>query len=165
MTDAPARHESLGPVCFVSDFRYLDRPFADLAPVLMDPQAGWLHALDAPAGGAGRRSAVVRVGPGRRKPRIPVTVVAGVPRARTGAVHVPLRWAPVSHARMLPELDGDLELSRVDRTTCRIGLLGRYEAPMGALGRGLDRVALHGVAESSVRDFLHRVELVLVGGT
>lgn len=170
MTGAQADHESLGQVCFVSDFRYLERCFTDLAPFLLDRRAAWLHKLDADAAlreapaaaGEGARSAVVRVGPGRHKPRVPVVVTAGVAHPRTGAVHVPLRWAPLSHTRMLPELDGDLELSRVDPTTSRIGLLGRYDAPMGALGRGLDRVALHGVAESSVRDFLHRVELALV---
>ena len=35
-------------------------------------------------------------------------------------------------------------------------LMGRYEPPMGAVGRSVDRLVLHRIAEACVRSFLHR---------
>jgi hypothetical protein len=35
-------------------------------------------------------------------------------------------------------------------------LMGRYEPPLGAVGRGLDRLVLHRIAEACIRSFLRR---------
>jgi hypothetical protein len=175
---------SLRTVSFVSDFIYVDRPFSALAPVILDPTAAWLVDLSAgeplsqaeggssliadagasaPAPPAGReRTATVRVGVGPDLARIPVHLNLGVPRARPGAVVVPITWEPLQLERLLPSLDGDLELARVSRTNCRLGLSGRYTAPLAMIGRYIDRFALHGLAESSVRNFLQAADSALL---
>jgi hypothetical protein len=157
-----------GPVRFVSDFRYVLHRFDDLAPVLLDPGAGWVHRLarngseDTSDGVGQGRSALMLIGLAGHRSGIPAIVTVGSPRQRAGTVVVPIRWLPFRYARVLPELDADLELSYVSDTACRMALSGRYRAPMGGVGQHLDQMALHRVAESSVRSFLHRCELALV---
>lgn len=106
-------------------------------------------------------SAALRVGVGHGPARLPVVVTIGAPRDRQGAVVVPLRWDPVLLDRFLPALDGDLELCAAGDEACRLGLSGRYRAPLEGVGWALDRLALRWVAESSVRDFLEAIEYAL----
>jgi hypothetical protein len=177
----PDDERSLRTVSFVSDFMYVDRPFSCLAPIVLDPTAAWLLELTtgdpppqsevasgavgdaAPAPSAARdRTATVRVGVGPDLARILVHLNLGTPRARPGAVVVPITWEPLQLERLLPSLDGDLELARVSRTNCRLGLSGRYTAPLAMIGRYIDRFALHGLAESSVRNFLQAADSALL---
>jgi hypothetical protein len=182
--DSPDDESSLRTVSFVSDFVYVARPFSGLAPVILDPTAAWLIELsagDQPAQAEGGRSgiaeaegaaaastagrehrATVKVGVGPDLARIPVHLSLGAPRARTGAVVVPITWEPLQLERLLPSLDGDLELASVSRTNCRLGLSGRYTAPLAMIGRYIDRFALHGLAESSVRNFLQAAHCALL---
>jgi hypothetical protein len=154
-------------VSYVSDFRYLDRPFSDIAPVVLDPTAAWLGELSTgqplELSPLGRESvATVRLGVGPDLARIAVHLSLGTPRARPGSVVVPITWEPLQLERLLPSLDGDLELARVSRTDCRLGLSGRYTAPLAMIGRYMDRFALHGLAESSVRNFLQAAHSALL---
>lgn len=165
-----------GPVSFVSDFRYLECPFSLLEHVLADPAAGWLRRLSAISGpvepellvppptGARERTpaALVRVGLGPAHARFTVLVSLGPPRRHAGEVLVPLGWEPLQLERLLPSLDGDLALTDAEGGSCRLGLTGRYRAPLAGVGKGLDRLALHGLAESSVRNFLAEAEAALL---
>ncbi len=173
----------LRSVSYVSDFIYVDSPFSGLAPVILDPTAAWLlefaarESVPAAEGGSGGidgaeltsptspagggRTATVRVGVGPDLARIPVHLNLGAPRARPGAVVVPITWEPLQLERLLPSLDGDLELAGVSKTNCRLGLSGRYTAPLAMIGRYIDRFALHGLAESSVRNFLQAADSAL----
>lgn len=156
-----------GRVAFVSDFRHLVAPFATLAPVLLDPRSLWLYRLaDAAAAGddTARSGATVRVGLGPKRARVPVVVSLGVPRGREDVVVIPLTWEPAQFDRLLPALEGDLELSALGEAHSRLAITGRYRTPLAQLGLSLDRVALHRIAESSVRNFLEEVEAALVEG-
>lgn len=152
------------PVSFVSDFRYVDHPFETLGAALSDPSNAWLQALAGAHPGADRRAStgVVRVGTGPDRARIPVLVSLGGIRQRDGEIVLPLTWEPLQLERLLPSLDADLMLTRVADSSCRLGLTGRYRAPMARIGQRLDRLGMHGLAESSVRRFLEDVESSLV---
>lgn len=67
---------------------------------------------------------------------------------------MPIRWEAATLSGLFPILDGNLELSPVDETTCRLSLVASYRPPLDGVGRRLDRVAFHRVAESTVRSFL-----------
>jgi hypothetical protein len=58
---------------------------------------------------------------------------------------------------VLPRLDANLELGSLgeDRTQLAIG--ARYRPPLGVVGRAVDRVLLHRVAEATLKDFLDRL--------
>jgi hypothetical protein len=54
-------------------------------------------------------------------------------------------------------MSADLVVGPVDHSVTRVEFRGNYQPPFDAIGRFLDRVAFHRVAESTVRDFLDRL--------
>ena len=71
-----------------------------------------------------------------------------------GAVSLPLRWRPTWPAAAYPSFDGELELTRLSDGSAELWLLGRYQPPLGAVGRALDRAFLHAVANDAIRQVL-----------
>ena len=153
---------------FVSDFVHIARPFGELAPVLLDENAAWLRDLEAGTTREGRDGeqfvppgvvrVKVRVGVGGKRPGQIVAVTAGAPRVHDQQVIVPISWEPTSFERLLPTLEADLELSALGESDTRLAINGRYRVPLGQFGLNLDKVAMHRVAESSLRRFLLRVQ-------
>jgi hypothetical protein len=161
MSAAPSLSTGPGPreaSVFLSDFLHIDAALTALRPTLLDAAAPWLHLLRAAAGEDGAatrpRAAVVLVGPVRQM-RHPFLICAGEPRERDdGSIAVPIRLEPAPLNRFLPTLDADLELSALDENAARLGINARYKVPLARIGLEIDKVALHRVAESSVRNFL-----------
>jgi hypothetical protein len=58
---------------------------------------------------------------------------------------------------VFPALDADLEVARLEDSRCQLAISARYEPPLGAIGRAIDRAVLARVAEATVKDFLDRV--------
>jgi hypothetical protein len=156
---------------FISDFLHVSVPFAQLAVVLLDKDAAWLRRLEvascAPIDGgkhvdpSGVAAVTMRIGPDGRA-RQSVIVTAGKARLHQRAVIVPITWEPVGFRRLLPTLDADLELSELDDSTSRLAINGRYRVPLGQVGLSLDNVAMHRLAEASMRSFLHELDKALV---
>lgn len=71
-----------------------------------------------------------------------------------GVVCLSLRWRPTWPAGAFPSFDGELELARLADGSAELWLLGRYEPPLGAVGRVLDRAVLHVVANDAMRQVL-----------
>jgi len=128
-----------------------------------EPTTGESDVVDGapPSPRAGTVSVLTRVGPTRR-PAPVVRVIAGPARRHDGGVIVPIYWEPGRHERLFPKLDADLELSHLDGPYSRLAISGRYRVPLAQIGLSLDRVALHHVAESSLRRFLREAEAAIV---
>lgn len=118
--------------------------------------------LELPFDEAGGRLLAVRPETGRRM----VVPLAGLPLGKEveveldqpfegeGVVSLPLRWTPTWPATAYPSFDGELELTRVSGDSAELWLLGRYQPPLGAVGRALDRAFLHAVASDAIRQVL-----------
>ena len=174
---APERDEEGGSLSrrthavFISDFLHVPVPLAKLAPVLLDKDAAWLRRLEVTSstpmnGGeeldpSGVAAVTMRIGPEGRASQ-GVIVRAGRARVHQQAVIVPITWEPTGLKRLLPTLEADLELSDLDGSTSRLALNGRYRVPLGQFGLGLDNVAMHRVAEATMRSFLHELSSALV---
>ena len=151
-------------------------PFSELVTVLMDEDAAWLQRLDEPSASGppadgteqgettrhGLVAVTVRIGPGPKFARQPVRVTSGPPRAHGHSVILPITWEPVVFERLLPRLEADLEMSDAGELFTRLALSGRYHVPLAQLGATIDRLAMHRVAESSLRGFLADVEEAVV---
>jgi hypothetical protein len=161
---------------FVTDFVHIAVPFGELAPVLMDEDAAWLRRLDEPSAAGpsadgtehsnserpGIVAVTLRIGPGAQLSRQPVRVTSGPPRSHGHHVVLPITWEPLVFERLLPMLEADLELSDAGERFSRLALSGRYHAPFTQLGLTIDRLAMHRVAESSLRGFLGAIETVVM---
>lgn len=71
-----------------------------------------------------------------------------------GVVSLPLRWRATWLSVAYPEFYGELELTRLSDGSAELWLLGRYQPPLGAVGRVLDRMVLRALAKDSIRRVL-----------
>jgi len=79
--------------------------------------------------------------------------------ARTVALTVgdPIRMPAKTTIPLGPALDADLEVAPLEDGRCQLAISARYDPPLGAVGRAIDRALLARVAEATVKDFLDRV--------
>jgi hypothetical protein len=105
-----------------------------------------------------------RVGPFGPVPGLSkaVKVYAGKVRDRGKGFVMPLRWSATGATELFPVMEADLEISPLGADESQLRLSGSYEPPLGALGRGLDRLLLHQLAEATVRAFLSELVVALL---
>ncbi len=148
---------------FVRYYVELPLPSDLVEGALVDAPSEWLSALageaDERGGGLAAEVGVGPLGPrlGRR-----VAVRVGAPVRLPSKTLLPFTWRPTSGNGLLPDLDGDLELGALGPGHTQVALSARYRPPLGTVGRAVDRVLLHRVAEATVKDFLDRIADSLV---
>ena len=91
-----------------------------------------------------------------------VKVTAGKVRDRGEGFVMPLRWSATGPAELFPVMEADLEIAPLGADESQLRLSGSYEPPLGSLGRGLDRLLLHQLAEATVRAFLSQLVVALL---
>jgi hypothetical protein len=145
---------------FLRYYVELNLPAAQVKAALLDSPATWLPAL---VDGALKRAEplLAEVGAGRARLRVTkrVSVRFGEPVEFPSRLSLPMTWEPGGW--LLPKLDAELELGPLAKSRTQLAISGRYEPPLGVVGRTVDRIALHRVAEATVKDFLDQVATVL----
>src|SRR5580700_93683 len=146
------------------DFAYVPVPAEQVCDRILADDQGWLSPLAAEAIGDGE-ALRLRVGPLAGLPMLSrrVRLDVGVPLRRGDVTVVPLTWKPTAAPGLFPVLSADLEIAPLDPDLTQLTIQGRYEPPLGALGRRIDRLLMHRVAEASVRAFLNRLVSSLAG--
>lgn len=159
---------------FVQEVALVDCPFDDVARRLAADAPGVLGAPALPPSHPGGEltfgaDGPVAAGEAGERPRrrvrpegwpsvlAPTVVVrVGPVRRREAALLVAFSWAPEGDraASLLPSLDADLEVVPVGTSETALTVRGFYEPPAGALGRRVDGLVLHRLAEATVRSFL-----------
>jgi hypothetical protein len=143
---------------FVRYYLELPLPHERVEHALLGSPPEWVAAL---AGEAQQRGdgllAEVGVGPlgarlGRR-----VAIRLGEPVRFPSMTSLPLTWEPLGLEGQLPRLEADIEIGPLGRDRTQLAISARYRPPLGAVGRAVDRVLLHRVAEATLKDFLDRV--------
>ncbi len=145
---------------FLRYYVELDLPAAQVEAALLDSPSTWLPPL---ADGALKRGeallAEVGVGPPGLRVSKRVAVRIGPPVRFPSKLSLPMTWEP--GGRLLPRLDAELELGNLGTARTQLAISGRYEPPLGTVGRTVNRLALHRVAEATIKDFLDRVQAAL----
>ncbi len=143
---------------FVRYYLEFPLPRERVEHALLGSPAEWVAAL---AGQAQQRGdgllAEVGVGPlgdrlGRR-----VAVRLGEPVRFPSMTSLPLTWEPLGLEGLLPRLEADIEIGPLGEARTQLAISARYRPPLGVVGRAVDRVLLHRVAEATLKDFLDRV--------
>jgi hypothetical protein len=91
-----------------------------------------------------------------------VTVQVGMVRDRGEGFVVPLRWSATGPTELFPVMEADLEVAPLGAQESQLRLSGSYDPPLGPLGRQLDRLLLHQLAEATVRAFLSELVAALL---
>ena len=143
---------------FVRYYMELPLPARQVEHAMLDSPAGWLSTI---AGEAQRHSdrLLTEVGVGPLGPRLGrrVTIHVGQPVRFPSMTSLPLTWEPVGLEGVLPRLEANIELGSLGEDRTQLAISARYRPPLGAVGRTVDRIMLHRVAEATVKDFLDRV--------
>jgi hypothetical protein len=145
---------------FLRYYVELDLPTEQAQAALLESPSRWVPAL---AHGAVERAepllAEVVVGHGGLRVAKRVTVRLGRPVQFPSKLSLPMTWEPGGW--LLPKLDAELELGSLGKGRTQLAINGRYEPPIGVVGRTADRLALHRIAEATIKDFLDRVAAAL----
>lgn len=86
-----------------------------------------------------------------------VVVTLGEPVKTATWTVIPLDWKATFPEQLFPKLTGRIELAPVDKTVSRLTVSGRYEPPMGMLGRQLNETVLKGVADATVKELAESI--------
>jgi hypothetical protein len=110
-------------------------------------------AISATASGERLR---LRIGPGGTDALAAkkVTLQIGEPVVDGDVTTLPVLWEADRAYSLFPRMDGSLEIAPVGPQLAQLTFFGRYDAPLGRVGEGLDRFLLHRLAEQTVRAFL-----------
>jgi hypothetical protein len=143
---------------FVRYYLELPLPASQVEHAMLDSPADWLSTV---AGEAQQRGddLLTEVGVGPLGPRLGrrVAIHLGQPVRFPSMTSLPLTWEPIGLEGILPRLDADIELGSLGEDRTQLAISARYRPPLGVVGRTVDRVLLHRVAEATVKDFLDRV--------
>ncbi len=123
---------------------HIHRPIGELSTALIENPERWFP-----------KSVGVHVGgvPVRKR----VNVEFGDPvKTSTWAV-IPISWKPTFGRKLLPEMNGKVDLSPVSKDETRLTVSGMYEPPLGRLGEQLDEALMHNVAEGTVKELAEQI--------
>ena len=123
---------------------HLQQPVKRLSAALLEDPSKWFP-----------KSVGVHVGgvPVRKR----VTIEFGEPvKTSTWAV-IPISWKPTFGRRLLPEMNGKVELSPVSNEETRLTVSGMYQPPLGKVGEQLDEALMHNVAEGTVKELAETI--------
>jgi hypothetical protein len=110
---------------------------------------------------AGRRGELmlteVGFGPSGRGLRKSVLIEVGSPFRLASKTVLPIRWRATGPSRLFPEMEADVGVLPLGADRSQLSFNGRYQPPLGPVGRGIDRAVLHRVAEATAKDFIDRL--------
>jgi hypothetical protein len=118
---------------------HIQRPIKQVSDALLTSPSKWFP-----------KSVGVHVAgiPVRKK----VKVEFGEPvKTSTWAV-IPISWKPTFGRKLLPVMNGKVDVSPVSPDETRLTVSGMYEPPLGLLGEQLDEALMHNVAEGTVKE-------------
>lgn len=133
-------------------YTHLEPAYAAVAPVLGGDPAEWLPPPAELTEGGWR----VRL---HADGALPQPMIAHEALVRLGSADDneasgllrSIGWQSASMDRLVPALDGDLELVSLEGQGCQLSLMGSYRPPLSVIGDAGDRLFGHRVAEACVR--------------
>jgi len=147
----------------VYDFTRIPLPVAQVRHRLSVAVNGlWQHVAEA-AYDEGE-DLLSRVGPFGPVPGLSkaVSMQVGKVRDRGEGFVIPLQWSATGPTELFPVMLADLEVTPLGSDQSQLRLSGSYDPPLGLIGRQLDRLLLHQLAEATVRALLGQLVAALL---
>jgi hypothetical protein len=147
----------------VYDFTRVPLPIAQVRHRLLVAVSGLWQQIAEAAYDEGEEL-LSRVGPFGAVPGLSkaVSMQAGQIRDRGEGFVMPLTWSATGPTELFPVMEADLEIAPLGAGESQLRLSGSYDPPLGAVGRQLDRLLLHQLAEATVRALLSQLVAALL---
>ena len=141
---------------FVQDFVDIPVPVDVVVEILTDDDG----SMGIWAASAYRRGERMALGVGQAV-NASVEFERGDPVVGLDVVSMPITWQ-ATNAVLFPRMDAELNLVPIGSHWSHVGFRGRYRPPLEGLGKLLDRLAFHRIAEATVHNFLDRLGEALI---
>jgi len=147
----------------VYDFTRVPLPIAQVRHRLLGAVSGLWQQIAEAAYDEGEEL-LSRVGPFGPVPGLSkaVSVQTGKIRDRGEGFVMPLSWSATGPTELFPVMEADLEIAPLGAAESQLRLSGSYDPPLGVVGRQLDRLLLHQLAEATVRALLSQLVAALL---
>lgn len=131
-------------------------PSETVEAALITPSHKWSVALD---GDGGKLLASVGITVGRIPvyKHVQLTVGQASVSSGTGRMFLPVDWESVGGPPIFPKMEGTLHVEPYVTGQTKITLNARYDPPFGDLGKLIDRMVMHRVAQVTMTDFVDRL--------
>ncbi len=135
---------------------YLELPFGSESvreALLRTPEA-WIPGLAFDAEERGEAMVgQLEFGPIHKR----VAIEMGEPMLFPGRTVLPMVWRSAAGQALFPVFEAEIEVAGLGPERTHVSISARYRPPLGALGRAIDSIVLHRVAETTIKDFLDQV--------
>jgi hypothetical protein len=145
-------------------FQYVNKPYQQVREAIQaDPLGAFKRATRSAAARADDVGAQLHVDIGgvtvAKDIEITVEKVEETQRsARLGPVTtLQLRWKAADSAHLFPLMRADLSIYPLTSTETQLDFSGDYEVPLNVLGKAIDALVGHRIAEASVQRFVSEV--------
>ena len=141
-------------------YDYVNRPYAEVRDALMkDALAIFQSATRAAASRAQSVAVELRADVGAIGLEAEIVISVKNVEENAGAMSDPLtrlrlEWRAAKMPALFPFMQAELAIYPLTSTETQLDFSGMYEPPLGPLGKALNAVALHRIAESSVHRFV-----------
>lgn len=148
----------------IHSFDYVNHPYAAVAEVLRrDAVATFRAATQSASSRAHDVAAALKVELGGMQIAKDIAIkVNRVEENTDGALGtkvtlVDLEWEAAKQAAIFPLMRGQLKAYALSNTETQLEFTGQYQPPLGALGKAINAIVGHRIAEASVHRFLGEV--------
>jgi hypothetical protein len=143
---------------FIRYYVELPYPRAALEKALLSAPASLIPSIATFADDRGQHL-LAEVGFGADGHRVSkhVEIDVGAPVANAGKTWIPIAWRATGASGLFPVLEAELEFASLGNELTQLALSGRYQPPLGLVGRTIDKALLSRVAEATIKDFVDRL--------
>jgi hypothetical protein len=145
----------------IRSYDYVNRPYEQVCAALRgDAAAVFRAATNAASERAHDVASALRVRLAGLEIQKEVVIETGAvaeqrsPALDTMVTSIELKWAAADAPRLFPLMQATLSVYALTAAETQLDLLGRYRPPLGALGKAIDAIVGHRIAEACVHHFL-----------
>ena len=142
-------------------YDYVNHPYERVRDALRaDAAAVFRAATSSASARAGDVAAALRVNIAGLEIGKEIVIVVGKveekrsPAHKTMVLRQELTWQAAKAPRLFPLMRAELSVYALTATETQLDRLGHYRPPLGVLGKAIDKIVGHRIAEASVHQFL-----------
>jgi hypothetical protein len=142
-------------------YDYVNRPYAAVRDALASDAVGVFRRASRARDGGAELHAHVGALDVAAGIELDITSIENTTMYGQPATCIALTWHAARHPGMFPTMVGTLSIYALSSTETQLELSGTYDPPLGIVGDAIDAIALHRIADSSVRELVREVAAFL----